>query len=524
MSRFTIPLEQRSINRMLRNHAAARGSEPFITVAGKSLTFAETDSQCRSVARGLTGKGVGEGGRVMITLPNCLEFVLGWYAATLVGAAGVLINPALKGLLLEMLLKDARPNAIIVHASYLAVLAEIDSALVPPQVIVVGGVPDGQRLGTATICAFEELHAPGPDVSVADDYRRIQLIGYTSGTTGPSKGVLLSDAAAFCVPLSYIDIVDMRQEDSIFAPLPLFHGQASRHGVMSALIMGSHITVDEKFSASRYWQRAAECKATLGMMVTAFTSVLLAQPERPTDREHGLRTVFNAKYNKDFEQRFGVRSVSAFAMTEVGHLLNTPYLERREGSVGRVCRDWEVQLLGADDFPVPQGQPGELVCRPRMPHIMMSGYLNKPEITVDSFRNLWFHTGDVLREDEDGYFYFLDRQKDRIRRLGENVSSLEVEVQIVAHPDVSECAVLPYPEKHGEDDIRAVVMLHPGHALTEIELHDWLQTKLPKYMWPRYIEIVETIPRNGTGKIEKHKLIANGLGPKAWDAAQKAAP
>ncbi|MBI2290076.1 MAG: AMP-binding protein [Betaproteobacteria bacterium] len=526
MSRFQLSLEERTINGMLRKHASAIPDKPFMTISGRSVTFAEADAQCRALARGFAGRGIKEGGRVMIMLPNCLEFMLAWFAATLVGAAAVPMNPALKGVLLELLLKDARPDVIVIHATLADELATVDSALVPRLVAVVGSTnPVLLKPANVSTVAFEELYVPqGPDVSVADDYRRIQLIGYTSGTTGPSKGALLSNAAAFCLPLGYIHVTAMERHDSIYAPLPLFHGQGSRHGVMSAFVMGSHITVDEKFSGSRYWQRAAECKASLGIIVTAFTSVLLAQPERPSDRQHGLRTVFNAKYKQEFEERFGVRTVSAFAMTEVGHVLNTPYPERRPGSVGRVCEDWEVKLVDADDRPVAQGEAGELVCRPKVPHIMMTGYLNKPEVTLDSFRNLWFHTGDVLRKDEDGYFYFLDRKKDRIRRLGENVSSLEVEVLVVANPEVAECAVLPYPATHGEDDIRAVVILHPGSALTADELHAWLQNKLPKFMRPRYIEIVETIPRNGTGKIEKHKLIEQGLGPSTWDAMQVQTP
>ena len=176
-------------------------------------------------------------------------------------------------------------------------------------------------------------------------------------------------------------------------------------------------------------------------------------------------------------------------------------------------------MVDADDRPVPRGDPGELICRPRHPHMMMEGYLNKPEVTLKAYRNLWFHTGDILREDEDGYFYFLDRAKDRIRRRGENISSAEVELVIISHPAIDQCAVVPYSGENNEDEIRAFVVLRPGDAgTTAAGLHEWLVSRLPKTMLPRYIEIVAEIQRTATGKPEKQRLQSLALGPSSWDA------
>jgi crotonobetaine/carnitine-CoA ligase len=521
MTTIEIPLKERLIGHFLRKQATEKPDKPFLTVAGRSLTFAQTDADARAVARGLAKCGIGDGGRVMMMLPNCLEFVTIWFAASLRGAAEIPINPNLKGILLEAVLSDSKPQVFVVHASLAPELEAIDAALIPPHVFVVGSVEKALSIGPASVAPFEELYVrEGEDPEIPGDFRRIQSIAYTSGTTGPSKGAMVSNAATFCAPINYIKIMGMGPEDSIYSPLPLFHGMSSRHGILPSLVLGARITIDESFSASRYWERAAECEATLGMVVHAVVPLLKVQPPRDSDRAHRLRAIFNAKHDKEVEERFGVLTVEAYAVTETSHILHTPYPQRRWGSTGRVNDLWEVRLVDSDDLPVPRGQAGELICRPKEPHIMMSGYLNKPDITLEAVRHLWYHTGDILREDEDGYFYYLDRKKDRIRRRGENVSSQDVEVAIVAHPEVAECAVVPYPADDGEDHIRAIVIASPGSALEAPALHEWLTGRMPKFMLPRYIEIVDRIPRTGTGKFEKHKIIEQGLGPGAWDAGK----
>lgn len=521
MSEIEIPLEERLIGNFLRKQAKDKRDKPFLTMASRTFSFGEWDGLCRAVARGLAQRKVGDGDRVVIMSPNCPEFIMAWFASSLLGAAIAPINPNLKGILLEAILIDASPAAIVIHSTLVEELAKIDPKTVPRHVIVVGGTANAPKLSNVSVADFESLYIhEGPDPEIPGNYRRIQTIGYTSGTTGPSKGAMIPNSAAFCPPINYIKIMGMGPDDSIYSPLPLFHGMSSRHGAMPSLVMGTHITIDDNFSASRYWERAAETGATLGMVIHALVPLLTVQPAKPSDRGHKLRAVFNAKHDEAFEKRFGVVTVECYAVTETSHILHTPYPERRWGSTGRVNPEWEVRLVDANDRPVARGEPGELICRPKVPHIMMTGYLNKPEVTLESFRGLWYRTGDILREDEDGYFYYLDRKKDRIRRRGENVSSADVEISVVAHPEVVDCAVVPHPAEDGEDYIRAIVVLAPSSKLKHAELYQWLQGHMPKFMLPRYIEIVSEIPRTGTGKFEKHKLVADGLGKEAWDAVQ----
>jgi carnitine-CoA ligase len=366
---------------------------------------------------------------------------------------------------------------------------------------------------------FDTLYvSEGADPELPADYRRIQVVSYTSGTTGPPKGVLIPDGQSFSSACGYMRLSGMTRDDILYTPLPAFHGLTSRMCALPALVLGARVVMDERFSASRYWEQAARCGATLGFVVHAIVALIKAQPPGPFDRAHKVRGIFNAAHDLEFEERFGVRTLEAFAMTETSYLLYTRYPQRTIGSTGRAHEDWDIQLVDDNDAPVPVGHPGELVARPRKPYIMMQGYLNKPQATLDACRNLWFHTGDILRRDEEGNFYYVDRKKDRIRRRGENVSSSEVERGVSTHPAIAECVVLAHPGQAGEDDIRLVAVLKAGEMLPAAELFSWLEERLPKFMLPRYIEVVDALPRGGTDKVDKNRLAQQGLGAGAWDA------
>lgn len=523
---YDLPLEARDIGRFLRAQAEAIADRPYLTVGTRTYSFGEADARSRAAARGLRRRGIAEGHRVMLMLPNCAEFVFAWYGCSLIGAAVVPVNFNLQGFLLDALVADASVQGLVVHEGQLEALRTLQPALLAgiPWIAVVcegGGTPSG--LDHHDVFDFRELLVEdGEDASIAPDYRRTQVVSYTSGTTGPAKGVMIPNAQCFSSACTFMKMTAMTAEDVLYAPLPLFHGLSSRMGVVPALVLGAHVHLDAKFTASGYWQRAAACEATLGLVVHAVAPLMKAQPPGPWDRAHRVRAVFNCAHDVEFEERFGVRMVRGFSMTETSFLICTPYPERRVGSIGRAHDDWELRLVDDHDLPVPVGSTGELVARPRRPHIWMQGYLNKPQVTLDAWRNLWFHTGDLLRQDEDGYFYFVDRKKDRIRRKGENVSSADIEFAVASHPAIAECVALAHPASGGEDDIRIVAVAKPGEALAPPALYRHLQAKLPKFMWPRYIEFVQALPRTGTDKVERQRLLQQGLGPKAWDCAEAA--
>jgi len=462
----------------------------------------------------------------MLVLPNCAEFVFTWYACTLIGAAVVPVNVSLQGYLLEALINDAGVQGTVIHAAQFDELVRINPELkkLIPWTAVVGSqaMPARSDSGLDNVFAFAELILDqGADPEIAGDFRRIQVVSYTSGTTGPAKGVMIPNAQCFSSACTFMKLIGMTGDDILYAPLPLFHGLSSRMGVVPALVLGAHAVVDDRFSASRYWERAAACGATLGLVVHAVTPLIKAQAPGPWDTAHKVRAIFNCAHDPEFERRFGVRMVRAFSMTETSFLIYTPYPERKPGALGRVHEDWELQLVDDLDRPVPAGSTGELIARPRRPYISMQGYLNKPSATVDAWRNLWFHSGDMLRQDEEGYYHFVDRKKERIRRRGENVSSAEVEFGVASHPCIAECVALAHPAGGGEDDIRIVAVLKENAALSPVELLDWLGARMPKFMLPRYVEFVPALPRTGTNKVEKQRLAQQGLGPDAWDAARE---
>ena len=519
---YDLPLEQRNIGRFLRLRAAQDGDRPYLTFGAHTYTFAQTEQRCRDLARGLARRGIGDGSRVLLLLPNCVEFVFTWYACSLLGATIVPLNTNLKGFLLEAQVEDARAEAVIVTDTLLPALDSMraEFKLKMPWLAVVGDARGAEAIVTRDrIVPFDELYVrDDADPEVAADFRRIQMISYTSGTTGPSKGVMLPDALTFTSACTFMRLSGMTRDDILYSPLPLFHGLSSRMCALPALVLGAHAVIDERFSASRYWEQAAKCNATLGYVVHAIVSLIKAQPPGAYDRAHRLRAVFNAAHDLEFEARFGVRTLEAFAMTETSYLLYTPYPQRTLGSTGRAHEDWDIALVDDNDVPVPAGQPGELVARPRKPYLLMQGYFNKPQATLEAWRNLWFHTGDILRCDEQGNYFYIDRKKERIRRRGENVSSSEVERGVLAHPAIAECVVIAHPSPAGEDDIRLVAVLKANATLACGELQSWLSERLPRFMMPRYIEFLDTLPRTGTNKVEKHRLVQQGLGAGAWDA------
>jgi crotonobetaine/carnitine-CoA ligase len=431
------------------------------------------------------------------------------------------INPQYRDFMLAAPLQETRTRGIIIHRDLLPALETLDAGdrRKLEWIAVVGGTRDLDPFSfSEKIVDFADLLVEdGDDPVEPATYHDIHSVMYTSGTTGPSKGVLISNAQFFSSACVFLRSVGLTREDVLFTSLPLFHGLASRLGVLPAMMVGAHVVVGERFSASRFFQDAAECGATVGHTLFTIPPILKAQPPSRYDRGHRMTRMYNAHYDPEFEERFGVHLAEAYGLTETGLVMFTDYPERKPGSTGRIHEDFEVQLVDENDMPVPLGQPGEIVLRSKRPYLMMQGYLDKPADTVRAWRNLWFHTGDIAKQDEEGYFYFLDRVKERIRRRGENISSWDVEHFVTSHPGVAEAAAVAYPASAGEDEVRVVVVLKPGASLTASQLYAWLEERMPRFMLPRYIEFASKLPRSPTAKVEKYKLVTDGLGPGAWD-------
>jgi crotonobetaine/carnitine-CoA ligase len=340
---------------------------------------------------------------------------------------------------------------------------------------------------------------------------------YTSGTTGPSKGVIIPNGHFFASAMVFLRALGLTRDDILFTPLPLFHGLASRLGVLPCLMMGAQVVIARRFSASSFWEQVCAANATVAHTIFSIPPMLKAQPPSPFERRHRLRAMYNSNYDAEFEARFNVQVVEAYGLTETGLTIYTEWPDRRPGSCGKADRDWEAEIVDDAGMPLPPRETGELVCRPKLEHIMMQGYLNKPAETLASIRDGWFHTGDYAYRDAEGYIYFSGRKKERIRRRGENISAWEIEKVVNAHPQVAESAAVAHPSPLGEDDVRLVIVPSPGAKPDAVEFMRWLEERLPPLMVPRYLEFVSEMPRTPSNKVEKYKLIADGLAPHAWD-------
>ena len=515
------PLKERIFGSILSDAATGEGSRTYLTFLDKSYSFEETHIMSRAVARGLRNLGIARQDRVAFLLPNGVEFIFTWYACYLIGAVTIPINAAFRGYMLESVLLDAIPKGLVIHRSLLPALSTVsEDAVRKLEWAAIVGDAEGVEVpkGLKRCLDFQDLLTMvGPDPEEVTTYNEIQCITYTSGTTGSSKGVVIPNGQCFTSVWAVLRSTGLGRDDVLFTPFPLFHGLAGIHGVLPALIVGAKVVLGERFSGSNYWRQATESRATVAQTLPNITNFLKAQAPTSYDRAHRLRMMYFSPYDEEFERRFGVHLFEAYGLTETGIPITASYDTRRKHSCGLPLNDWEAEIVDHDDLLVPVGETGELVLRPRLPSIMMKGYLNKPEITLEAIRNLWFHTGDVMYRDTDGYFYFVDRKKERIRRRGENISSLDVERIILGHPELVECAALPYPAELGEDEVRVVLVLREGSNLTPEELMDWLKDRMPSFMMPRYVEFVKELPKNSTNKVQKTQMIEQGLTATAWD-------
>jgi carnitine-CoA ligase len=501
---------------VLRSRAESHGTEPFLRFRDGDLTFGDVDSEANRVAQGLIGLGVGKGEHVAVMLPNCPELVSVVFALARLGAVAVPVNTAHRGEVLRHVLTSSDSTTLIIDEEYLDRLP-LERLPGLRSLVVRGTPPDG----AVSLNSLRGRDATEPRAGVV--FSDLQAIMYTSGTTGPSKGAMVSHSLALTCAYDSLNYLD-RWTKKTYCPLPLFHAAGLWDGVFSALLSGTSIAVVDRFSASRFWDDVRHFDAQLALSVFSMIPILMSAPPTDRDKDHPLEMFYMGKSALDepLKQRFGVRSVETYTSTEAGIATGSPYGEWRLGSCGTVHSErFDAAVVDEHDRPVAPGEPGELVLRPKQPYVITSGYYGTPEATADTFRNLWFHTGDRMWQDEDGYFYFLDRMKDSIRRRGENISAFDLEIEVNTHPAILECAAIGVPSELEDEDVKLVVVLRPGHRLGTDELMEFCAERLPKFMVPRYVEFVAALPRTPTDKVAKYQLRAqgdHGITDTTWDS------
>jgi crotonobetaine/carnitine-CoA ligase len=302
----------------------------------------------------------------------------------------------------------------------------------------------------------------------------------------------------------------------------MFHTSGQLLSFTNALVNGASIAFAAEFHASGFMTEAAAAEATMLIGVGTMANMILAQPPRSEDSAPGFRLAFFAPLPPDAQREFARRfatpvTAEAYGQTECVPVTISPLDQRRRDTAGRVSPALEVRVVDDGDLEVEAGSPGEIVVRPRVPHVMYSGYWGKPQETVDTWRNLWHHTGDMGRVDRDGYLTFVDRKKDVIRRRGENISSVAIEEAVRGLAAVRDVAVCAVPAELGDDEIKACVVLAAAASLTPREFFDYLRDRLPYYAIPRYVDIRDGLPVNSIGRVVKHELKREGVPAGAWD-------
>lgn len=502
----------------LRMQAARRPDKVFIRFDdGSAWTYAQALQEGLLCAGGLRALGVRQHELVAVWLPNGPEMVRCWFGLALLGAVLVPLNTAWRGSVLAHALGNAEPRLAIVHTDLAALLPEAAPAGLQ-QAVVVGG-PAPQAAGAFKWRGEEALRGeplPPEDLPRVRPWD-LQCIVYTSGTTGNSKGVLTTHLHLATTAVAGRDMVS--GEDHRLVTLPLFHAGGLLN-VLGMLLKGGSLSLVSMFKTATFWQTVRETGATTLTLLGAMTGFLMKAPVQPGDRDHSLRSVSLVPYPADgeaFGERFGVAVYTSYNSSETSNPLVSGRGPKAAGVCGKPRPGVHARLVDDHDFDVPEGSVGELVLRTDLPWAMSHGYHRNPEATAATWRNGWFHTGELFRRDEQGDYFFVDRKKDALRRRGENISSAEVEREILAHPAVLEAAVVGVPSEFGEDDVLAAIALSPGCSLDPQELLVFLAPRMAHFMVPRYVRIVDALPRTETHKVQKYQLRKEGITPGTWD-------
>jgi crotonobetaine/carnitine-CoA ligase len=519
---------------LVQRQARAHGEREFMAFEhGTTLTFASLQRDSDRLARNLSSLGVGSGDRVMVMLKNRIEFMLTMLAVMRLGAIFVPINTELKGAFLQHQMRNAEPRALFLDA----VLGDAFDAVqggnesLGAVIYVAGDIPDQRPAVLAqapamTFETFSELTGVEDDVLINPSAGDIACIMYTSGTTGPSKGVLMPHAHCYLFGHGMARVMQMTERDCQYVCMPLFHAMGLLLQVISSLISGSKVYCIERFSPNTWLDDVRACGATVSNALGVIPEFIFRTPETESDRDHQLRRVvavpIAAEWGTAMEERFGFKFIQAYGMTEV----NIPCYTSEDdplvpGLAGHVLDDFfEVRVVNSEtDIPLPQGEIGEIVIRPKVPFCFNQGYFRMPDKTVEAWRNLWFHSGDAGRFDEQGRLYYADRIRDRIRRRGENISSFEIEQVLNDHPEVIESAVVGIRVEGagGEDEVKAYIVTGDGADIDNVALLDYCVEQIPRFAVPRYIEAVESLAKTATGKIQKEPLRQAGITNRTWD-------
>lgn len=509
-----------TIPRVLEAAVARDPGHVFLRCAGREITTGELWSASHQVASALMDWGVLPGDRVAVMMANVPEFLDVWFGIVRCRAIEVPVHNAYRGPLLEHILVESGARVLFCDAEFVPRL----SGLKTPQLqrVVIRGATDAALMADLEVHDLARMHADPARTDLPDSQAEdVTCLLYTSGTTGPSKGVVLSHTANLMLANANVELMEYTNQDVLYTAFPLFHVNAKFTSVVSTLLSGARLVLDDTFSASRFWERMREEHVTSFNYMGTMLTVIAKQPASARDRDHEVTRCYGAAADPAlwdiFQDRFGVRLHEHYGMTEIGIATQNTRLVRRAGSIGLPAPHWEARVADESDHECAVGEVGEIQVRPRLPDIIMREYWGRPEATIEAFRNLWFHTGDRARRDEDGFFYYVDRLKDSIRRRGENVSSFEVESVINGIGSVIECAAYGVPSELGEDEVMVAVVLAEGTEFDHGALLEHCEAHLAYFAVPRYVRVVDRLPKTPSERVQKFVLREQGVTADTFD-------
>lgn len=509
------PTPKRTLPTLLRRQADEYGDRTLAVFGSRSLDFAAAPDLAARAAAGLRSVGVERGDRVALMCSNRFEFLEVFLGAAWLGAVTVPLNTASRGDQLRHMLTNSGARVLIAEPELLDRVTALEE---PGRSIRTVLLTRNAEHADHQYARWTPSETPVPAVESGPGDPVAIL--YTSGTTGVSKGVRCPHAQYFWWGFHGVQILEIRSGDVLLTTLPLFHTNAIG-ALHHALLTGSTLVVEQRFSASGFVNSLRRHGATVTYLLGAMVPILLSRPATAEDFAHHTRVALApgvpAEAGARFTKRFGIGLVDGFGSTESNFVIAAPLHDQRPGTMGRLRPGFHARVVDEHDEDVPTGQPGELVLRADEPYAFATGYHGMPAETLDTWRNLWLHAGDRVSRDEDGYFRFIDRMKDSIRRRGENISSYEVEQVLADHPAVAQVAVYPVRSELAEDEVMAAVVPREPGRVTPSELLDHCQSRLSYFALPRYIDLVDDLPMTPNGKVQKFRLREAGVTATTWD-------
>ncbi|HEY2088019.1 MAG TPA: AMP-binding protein [Mycobacterium sp.] len=499
-------VERFSVAAVLDRRAEQFPDRVMMSIGGIDVTFEQMRQRSCAAANALLDLGIGPGDCVALFAGTCPEWIYFWLGAGRVGAVAAAVNAANKGDFLLHALRLSRAKVIVTDAERQPRVAEIAD----------------QLPGLASIVVQDDCldGHPGTVDEHVGDVADIGSFFFTSGTTGASKAVATTWHYLFTTAATAVSAWDFEPGEALWTAMPLFHLSAAP-AVLAPMLVGGTTVLAPTFHPASVWDEVRACGAVGFVGAGAMVTMLWNQPPDPRDAQLPLRFIsaapIAAGVYRDIEKRYRCRIVTMYGLTEAFPIAVKSVAEAGvPGTSGRPNPNFEVRIVDPDGEPLPEGAVGEIACRPRYPHMMSEGYVNASGLAVDP-HPAWFRTGDLGVLDNDRNLTYVDRVKDSLRRRGENISSVELETVVTAHPAVLEAAVIGVPSDLGEDDILLFVTVQPDRDLNYAELLDFCGARMPYFSVPRYVEIVSELPKTIIGRVRKDVLRARGVGSAAWD-------